>query len=102
MLEGEIGLIDGAVVEAGEKNEKARREHSSGGHQRLGAISKQGNRFMRMLVVEAAQCAVRYDPGFRKEYWHRCHTKAKGVANVAAARSWRFAYVGGCAHTERH
>jgi hypothetical protein len=31
------------------------REYSSGGHQRLGAISKQGNRFMRMLLVEAAQ-----------------------------------------------
>ena len=31
------------------------REHSSGGRQRLGAISKQGNRFLRMLLVEAAQ-----------------------------------------------
>jgi transposase len=28
------------------------REHSSGGHQRLGSISKQGNRFMRQLLVE--------------------------------------------------
>ena len=33
------------------------REHSSGGKQRLGAISKQGNRFARMLLVEAAQTA---------------------------------------------
>ena len=62
------------------------REYSSGGHQRLGSISKQGNRFMRMLLVEAAQVAVRCDPGFRNEYLHRCHTKAKGVAKVAAAR----------------
>ena len=31
------------------------REHSSGGKQQLGAISKQGNRFVRMLLVEAAQ-----------------------------------------------
>jgi transposase len=62
------------------------REYSSGGHQRLGPISKQGNRFLRMLLVEAAQVAVRYDPGFRNEYLHRCHTKAKGVAKVAAAR----------------
>ena len=38
------------------------REYSSGGHQRLGSISKQGNRFMRMLLVEAAQVAVRCDP----------------------------------------
>ena len=62
------------------------REYSSGGHQRLGSISKQGNRFLRMLLVEAAQGAVRRDPGFRNEYLHRCHRRAKGVAKVAAAR----------------
>jgi len=39
-----------------------------------------------MLLVEAAQAAVRYDQGFRSEYLHRCHTRAKGVAKVAAAR----------------
>jgi transposase len=62
------------------------REYSSGGHQRLGSISKQGNRFMRMLLVEAAQIAVRCDPRMRAEYLHRCHSKPKGVAKVAAAR----------------
>src|SRR6184192_1373909 len=62
------------------------REHSSGGRQKLGAITKQGNRMMRMLLVEAAQAAVRYDPQFRKEYRHRCHRKPKAVAKVAAAR----------------
>jgi transposase len=62
------------------------REYSSGGHQRLGSISKQENTFLRMLLVEAAQGAVRCDPGFRNEYLHRCHKKAKGVATVAAAR----------------
>jgi transposase len=62
------------------------REYSSGGHQRLGSISKQGNGFMRMLLVEAAQTAVRCDPRFRSEYLHRCHSKPKGVAKVAAAR----------------
>ena len=62
------------------------REHSSGGKQRLGAISKQGNSFVRMLLVEAAQTAVRLDEGLRKKYQHRCHSKAKGVAKVAAAR----------------
>src|SRR5256885_10666104 len=41
---------------------------------------------MRMLLVEAAQVAVRCDPQMRNEYLHRCHTKAKGVAKVAAAR----------------
>ena len=62
------------------------REDSSGQHQRLGAITKQGNRFMRMLLVEAAQSVIRCDPGFRKHYAHLCHKKAKGVAKVAAAR----------------
>jgi len=61
-------------------------ERSSGGRQRLGAISKQGNRFMRMLLVEAAHSVVRLDEGFRKQYAHRCHGKPKGVAKVAAAR----------------
>jgi transposase len=40
------------------------REYSSGGHQRFGPISKQRNRFLRMLLVEAAQCVVRHDEGF--------------------------------------
>ena len=62
------------------------REHSSGGRQRLGAISKQVNRFVRMLLVEAAHSANRLDEGFRKTYQQRCHRMAKGVAKVAAAR----------------
>src|SRR5438094_1148478 len=63
------------------------REHSSGGQQKLGAITKQGNRMLRMLLVEAAQIAVRYDPQFRREYLHRCHQKPKAVAKVAADRA---------------
>ena len=43
------------------------REHSSG------AISKQGNRLLRTLLVKAAQSAVRLDSEFRREYQHRCH-----------------------------
>jgi transposase len=62
------------------------RERSSGGKQRLGAINKQGNGFMRMLLVESAQTVTRLDEGFRKQYLHRCHRMAKGVAKVAAAR----------------
>src|SRR3989442_13985862 len=125
-LDARIDLLDQAVMEAAEKNEKAKllmtqpgvgpitsmafvltmgdvkrfprgkqvasylglipREYSSGGKQRLGSISKQGNSFLRMLLVEAAQGAARYDAGMRNEYLHRCHTKAKGVAKVAAAR----------------
>jgi len=62
------------------------REYSSGGQQRLGSISKQGNAFLRMLLVEAAQVVVRCDPQFRNAYLHRCHRMAKGVGKVAAAR----------------
>ena len=62
------------------------REESSGGRQKLGAITKQGNRMLRSLLVEAAQTAVQHDPGFRKQYLYRCHQKPKGVAKVAAAR----------------
>jgi transposase len=62
------------------------REYSSGGKQRMGGISKQGNRLMRFLLVEAANIAVRFDPAFRKEYLHRCHQKHFTVAKVAAAR----------------
>ncbi len=59
------------------------RERSSGGKQRMGAISKQGNQLLRTLLVEAAQSVVRFDPA---EYRHRCHQKHRAVAKVAAAR----------------
>jgi transposase len=62
------------------------REHSSAGRQKLGAISKQGNRMLRSLLVEAAHSAIRYDPEFRREFQHRCHTRPRNVAKVAAAR----------------
>lgn len=62
------------------------REHSSAGRQKLGAITKQGNRMLRALLVEAAHAAVRYDAEFRREYQHRCHRRPKNVAKVAAAR----------------
>jgi transposase len=62
------------------------REHSTGGKQRMGSISKQGNRLLRTLLVEAAQSVVRFDPEFRREYQHRCHQKHRAVAKVAAAR----------------
>ena len=62
------------------------RECTTGGRQRLGAISKQGNGFLRMLLVEASHSAVRCDPEFRKYYSHLCHKKPKNVARVAVAR----------------
>lgn len=62
------------------------RERSSSNRRRLGAISKQGNPFLRMLLVESAQTVNRLDEGFRKQYQHRCHRMPKPVAKVAAAR----------------
>jgi transposase len=61
-------------------------EYTSSNKRRLGAISKQGNGFLRMLLVEAAQSAVRLDPQFHKHYVHLCRNKHKAVAKVAAAR----------------
>jgi transposase len=43
-------------------------EDSSGGRQRLGAISKQGNAMLRHLLVEAAQAASKFDPELRRDY----------------------------------
>jgi transposase len=41
-------------------------EDSSGGKQRLGHISKQGNAMLRGLLVEAAHVAVRHDPEWKR------------------------------------
>jgi transposase len=62
------------------------REHSSGGHQRLGSISKQGNTLMRWLLVEAAQTAARLDPQLRRTYQRLKSRRTSGVAKVAVAR----------------
>jgi len=61
-------------------------EHSSGGKQRLGHISKQGNAFLRGLLVEAAQSAVRYEPRLRREYLRLAQRKGRAIAKVAMAR----------------
>src|SRR5438876_2226449 len=126
MLNGQIDLLDRAVEEAAEKNERAKllmtqpgvgpitsmafvltmgdvarfqrgkqvagylglipREYSSGGHQRFGSISKQGNRFLRMLLVEAAQSAVRHEPEMRRAYQRLAQRKCRALAKVAMAR----------------
>ena len=62
------------------------RENSSGGRQRLGSISKQGNTMMRWLLVEAAQTAARLDPQLRRIYQRLKKQKTSGVAKVAVAR----------------
>lgn len=61
-------------------------EHSSGGKQRLGHISKQGSSFVRGLLVEAAQSAVRHEPQLRREYQRLSHRRCRALAKVASAR----------------
>ena len=62
------------------------RESSSGGRQRLGAISKQGNSMARFLLVEAAQTASRYDDELRRDYQRAKFRRGVAVAKVAIAR----------------
>jgi len=61
-------------------------ERSSGGRQRLGHISKQGNPLMRFLLVEAGHIAVRGDAELRRVYTRVQHRHSTGVAKVAVAR----------------
>ncbi len=61
-------------------------EHSSGGRQRLGSISKQGNTMMRYLLVEAAQTASRFHPELRRSYQRLKSRRGSAVAKVAIAR----------------
>jgi transposase len=61
-------------------------EESSGGRQRLGAISKQGNSMLRFLLVEAARTASIYDPELRRDYQRLKFRRGSGVAKVAIAR----------------
>jgi len=61
-------------------------ERSSGGKQRLGHISKQGNPLLRFLLVEAGHIAVRGDAELRRVYTRVRHRHSTGVAKVAVAR----------------
>ena len=62
------------------------REYSSGKRQRLGALSKQGNPFLRFLWCEAAAHAVRRDPDLQRFYRRKVAQKGFAKARVAAAR----------------
>lgn len=61
-------------------------ERSSGGRQKLGSISKQGNPMVRSLLVEAGQSAARLDPELKRAYQRLKHRKHSGVAKVMVAR----------------
>jgi transposase len=61
-------------------------EYSSGGRQRLGGLSKQGNPLLRFLWCEAVIHAVRQDPDLKRFYRRKRVQKGLGKARVAAAR----------------
>jgi transposase len=61
-------------------------EYSSGGQQRFGRLSKQGNPLLRFLWCEAAVHAVRRDPDLQRFYRRKLQQKGLGKARVAAAR----------------
>ena len=62
------------------------REYSSGEHRWLGSISKQGNSFMRFLLVQAGVSAAKGDAELGRAYKRLCQKKHHGVAKVAIAR----------------
>jgi transposase len=59
-------------------------EESTGGRQRLGHISKQGNTLLRFLLIESAHAVVRYDPDWRR-FLHLMR-RGRPIAKVAMAR----------------
>ena len=95
-----VGLLTGlAVVHALEpvtRFDRARcvaaycgldpKEHSSGEVQRYGHISKQGNRLLRFLLVEAAHIAIGKEEELRRFYFRLESRKNSAVALVAVAR----------------
>ena len=56
------------------------REYSSGAHQRLGALTKQGSPLLRFLWSEAAIHAVRRDPVLKHFYRRKLIQKGLGKA----------------------
>jgi transposase len=61
-------------------------EYSSGGRQRLGGLSKQGNPLLRFLWCEAGIHAVRRDPELKRFYRRKLPQKGLGKTRVAVAR----------------
>lgn len=63
-------------------------QYSSGEHVRLGHITRQGNAYLRRVLVESAWTVIRHDPHLREKY---DRLKARGAngkkAIVAVARS---------------
>lgn len=63
-----------------------RSEHCSGGRQQFGHLTKQGNRLLRFLLIEAAQSACRYDPELQQDYKRLAFRHGWAKARGAVAR----------------
>ena len=61
-------------------------EYSSGGRQRLGGLSKQGNALVRYLWCETTMHAVQRDPDLKRFYRRKLVQKGLGKARAAVAR----------------
>ena len=72
------------------------KQHSTGGKERLGSITKQGNRYLRWLLVAGAMAVIRYarQRGTKRPWlariMERRHTKVAAVAlaNKMARMAW--------------
>jgi transposase len=62
------------------------KEYSSGGRQKLGGLSKQGNPLLRFLWGEAGMHAARRNPELKRFYRRKLIQKGLGKARVAVAR----------------
>ena len=60
--------------------------HQSGQVEYRGPITKQGNKFIRWILVEAAHIAVRKDPALKEFYQRIRYKKGTHKATVAVAR----------------
>ena len=77
------------------------KEHSSGGKQKLGGITKRGNKYMRRLLIQGAWSVIRYANrgDDRLSRWARSliarrgkHKAAIAVANKLARIVWALSY----------
>lgn len=79
------------------------REHSSGGNQKLGGITKRGNVYLRRLLIQGAWSVLRYadQNQDRLSRWARQVAERRGkhkavvaIANKLARISWSMIYHG--------
>jgi transposase len=59
--------------------------HQTGGKTHHGSITKQGNKFIRWAMIEAAQKAIKKDPALQAMYEKLKRNKGSGIAKVAVA-----------------